>query len=228
MVGLLGALLLADGRFPSGAHAHSLGLEAAVAAGSVTGMDDLRSWVAGNLGTVWRTDAAVAVLAARSVHVGAGPDDWRRLDAEVTARTTSPQLREVSRRLGRQLLRAVARTWPAATLAALADTHPDGPHVAVVQGAAAAVAGVADADVAVVTLHGAVQLATSAAVRLLGLDPYAVARSVADLAPHLAAVAAEVTAATGADPADLPAAGAPMLDLWLAHHTAADGRLFAS
>jgi urease accessory protein len=228
MADLLAALLLADGRFPSGAHAHSLGLEAAVTAGLVTGMDDLGSWVAGNLGTTWRVDAAVAVLASRLVHSGAGPDDWSRLDAEVTARTTSPQLREVSRRLGRQLLRAVARTWPAATLAAMADTHPDGPHVAVVQGAAAAVAGVADADVAVVTLHGAVQLATSAAVRLLGLDPYAVVRSVADLAPHLAAVAAEVTAATGDDPAALPGAGAPMLDLLLAHHATADGRLFAS
>jgi urease accessory protein len=62
---------------------------------------------------------------------------WRTLDAEVTARTTSPLLREVSRQLGRQLLRAASRTWPSAALASLPDVHPDGPHVAVVQGAAA-------------------------------------------------------------------------------------------
>lgn len=258
----LAALLLADGRFPSGAHAHSLGLEAAVAAGLVADVDDLRAWLEGCLGTSWRLDAAVAVHAAALATgaagevsavvaagadgaVGAagvagpagGPDAWAVLDAEVSARTTSPLLRRVSRQLGRQLLRAAGRTWPSAALAALPDVHPDGPHVAVVQGAAAASAGLTPTETAVVTLHGAVQLATSAAVRLLGLDPYAVTALVADLGPALAAVADEVVAVHGADagrtggrfdPAALPAAGAPMTDVLLAHHAVADGRLFSS
>jgi urease accessory protein len=61
----LAVLLLADGRFPSGAHAHSLGLEAAVAAGLVDDLDGLHAWLEGCLGTVWRLDAAVTVQAFR-------------------------------------------------------------------------------------------------------------------------------------------------------------------
>lgn len=230
--GLLALLLLGDGRFPSGAHAHSLGLEAAVGAGLVTDQADLAAWVASNLATTWRLDAAVSVHAADLVRVGSVHADWVRLDVEVTARTTSPQLREVSRRLGRQLLRAAGRTWPSPALAALPGIHPDGPHVAVVHGVAAAAAGLTPVQTATVSLHGAVQLATSAAVRLLGLDPYAVAGLVADLGPRLATAGDEVVARYGGevvpDPTDLPAAGAPMLDVLLAHHAVAEGRLFAS
>jgi urease accessory protein len=228
----LALLLLTDGRFPSGAHAHSLGLEAAVATGLVADVEDLRAWLEGCLGTTWRLDAAVAVqafgLARRGAPAGAGAVSWAVLDAEVTARTTSPLLRRVSRQLGRQLLRAGSRTWPSAFLASLPDVHPDGPHVAVVQGAVAASAGLGVTQAALVTLHGAVQLAASAAVRLLGLDPYAVTALVADLGPHLATVADEVVGAAGDGPTDLPAAGAPMTDVLLAHHAVADGRLFSS
>lgn len=224
---LLAALLLGDGRFPAGAHAHSLGLEAAVGAGLVTDLDDLARWIDGQRHTTWRLDAAVAVHAHHLAVAAAPRDAWDRLDVEVTARTTSPQLREVSRRLGRQLLRTVARTWPATSLVVLAD-HPDGPHVAVVQGAAGAAAALdATATVAVV-LHGAVQLATSAAVRLLGLDPYAVVALVADLGPAFAADVERAVVAGARDPSALPAAGAPMTDVLLARHEVADGRLFAS
>ncbi|MTV27428.1 urease accessory protein UreF [Nitriliruptoraceae bacterium ZYF776] len=221
-------LLLGDGRFPSGAHAHSLGIEAAVAAGLVDDLDGLQRWIDGHLHTTWRLDAAVAVHAHRLVGAGAPPAAFDHLDVEVTARTTSPELRAASRQLGRQLLRAASRTWPAPALAALGGRHPDGPHVAVVQGVAAAVAGLSAADAATVVLHGAVQLASSAALRLLGLDPYAIVAAVADLAPALAAVVAEVVAAAGGDAADLPAAGAPRTDLLLAVHATADGRLFTS
>jgi urease accessory protein len=225
---VLPALLLGDGRFPSGAHAHSLGLETAVGTGLVGDLADLSRWVEGQLGTTWRLDAAVAVLAARFAGGGvADASAWHRLDLEVTARTTSPELRRVSRQLGRQLLRAVGRTWPSAALAILPEVHPDGPHVTVVQGVAAAAAGLDAATTAAVTVHGSVQLATSAAVRLLGLDPYAVVGLVADLGPRLEALCHDA-AATSDDPATLPSAGAPMTDLLLAHHAVADGRLFAS
>jgi urease accessory protein len=225
----LATLLLGDGRLPSGVHAHSTGLEAAAGAGLVRDLDDLAAWVAGNLATGWRLDAAVAVHARALALAGASAGAWADLDAEVTARLTSPQLRDVSRRLGRQLLRVAGRTWPSAALAAFVATHPDGPHVAVVQGAAAASAGLTATQTAAVTVHGAVQGATSAAVRLLGLDPYAVTGLVADLGPRLAALCDEVVdRADHGDPAALPAAGAPMLDVLLAHHAVADGRLFAS
>ncbi|RQX44658.1 urease accessory protein UreF, partial [Micromonospora chalcea] len=39
--------MLADGRFPAGAHAHSGGLEAAAAAGRVTDLATLEAFLAG-------------------------------------------------------------------------------------------------------------------------------------------------------------------------------------
>jgi urease accessory protein len=222
------ALLLGDGRFPSGAHAHSLGVEAAVRAGLVSDLHDLGGWVEGHLHTTWRTDTAATVLAHRWASRPTAPEAWDRLDAEVTARTTSPQLRAASRQLGRQLLRAAARTWPSATSATLTDRHAGGPHVAVVQGVAGAAAGLDATTAAAVALHGSLQVAVSAGVRLLGLDPYAVVAAVADLAPRAAAVVDDAVAAGPDDPADLPALGAPMTDLLLAAHATADGRLFTS
>jgi urease accessory protein len=225
---LLATLLLGDGRFPAGAHAHSLGLEAAVNADLVRDLDDLTRWLDGQLHTTWTVDVAVALHAHALAGSAAPAEAWRRLDGEVTARTTSPELRAVSRQLGRQLLRAATRAWPSAALAELQDLHPDGPHVAVVQGAAGAAAGLDAGATAAVVLHGAAQLATSAAVRLLGLDPYAVVGMLADLGPVLASVATVSVAAVGDDPRRLPAVGAPATDLLLARHATADGRLFAS
>ncbi|HYN92795.1 MAG TPA: urease accessory protein UreF, partial [Pilimelia sp.] len=68
----------------------------------------------------------------------------------------------------------------------------------------------------------------SAAVRLLGLDPYAVHAVLARLAP-----ATERVAAAGADAAtrpvdDLPAAAAPLLDIGAEIHATWEVRLFAS
>ncbi|MDP9074601.1 MAG: urease accessory protein, partial [Actinomycetota bacterium] len=45
----IAALLLADGRFPGGGHAHSGGLEAAVADGSVADLAGLEAFLIGRL-----------------------------------------------------------------------------------------------------------------------------------------------------------------------------------
>ncbi|MEU8110687.1 urease accessory UreF family protein [Micromonospora sp. NPDC048947] len=58
-------LLLADGRFPAGAHAHSGGLEAAVAAGRVTDLASLEAFLAGRLATAGLVGAAFAAAAHR-------------------------------------------------------------------------------------------------------------------------------------------------------------------
>jgi len=224
------ALLLADGRLPTGAHAHSGGLEAAVGRGLVADVADLVAWVGGCLHTTWALDAAAAALAhglagdGREVAPAAA---WSRLDAEVAARTTSGPARATSRTLGRQLLRTGRAAWPGPALEAAAAVHPNGPLQPLALGALAAGAGVDAASTALLSLHHAVQGATTAAVRLLGLDPYAVGAASAVLAPDLDAAAARA-AAHGPDPADLPAAGAPMLDVLLHAHDRAERRLFAS
>ena len=87
-------LFLADGRFPDGTHAHSFGLEAAVAAGRVSDAGSLAEYVACRLWTVGRTDAAAARMAA----AGVNPD---ALDAAWCVRTPSAAARVTSRALGR-------------------------------------------------------------------------------------------------------------------------------
>ncbi|MGK5559110.1 urease accessory protein UreF, partial [Actinomadura kijaniata] len=67
-----------------------------------------------------------------------------------------------------------------------------------------------------------------AAVRLLGLDPLAVHRALADLTGAVDAVAAEAAAHADGPWADLPAASAPVLDLYAELHVRADLRLFES
>ncbi|MFF5180139.1 urease accessory protein UreF [Micromonospora sp. NPDC000316] len=63
-------LLLADGRFPAGAHAHSGGLEAAVAAGRVDDLASLEAFLLGRLATAGLVGAAFAAAAHRT----AAPD----------------------------------------------------------------------------------------------------------------------------------------------------------
>lgn len=226
---LLTSLLLADGRFPSGAHAHSGGLEAAVAAALVTGQDDLEAWVAGCLHSTWLVEAAVAVAAGGLVAADAADvDGLARLDLELEVRTTAPLQRRASRTLGRSLVRAGRAAWPDPRLDVLPGLHPDGPGVPVAFGVLAAVAGLDGTAIATTWLHLAVQGATSAAVRLLGLDPYAVLAATVAAHDRIAAVAAEAAARGAGDHADLPAAGAPMLDVLLGAHADREGRLFTT
>jgi len=79
----LALLLLADGRFPAGGHAHSAGAEAAVVDRRVTDVNSLAAFVAGRVRSVGLTDAALAAAAARRVAESSGelPRVLRALDA---------------------------------------------------------------------------------------------------------------------------------------------------
>lgn len=216
-------LLLADSRLPAGGHAHSGGLEPAAAAGAVTDPAALAGFLRGRLATAGLVAAALAAAACAG-----GRDDWARLDAEADARTPSPAQRRASRAQGRSLLRAVRATWPVAELDALGELHEAGPHHPVVLGAATAVAGGGPRQAAAIAAYGAVSGPASAAVRLLGLDPLAVHRTLAELAGGIDAVAARAASCAAADPAELPAVSAPLLDLYAELHLQADLRLFES
>jgi len=101
-------------------------------------------------------------------------------------------------------------------------------HHPVALGALAAGAGLGPAEAAVAAAHGSVTGPASAAVRLLGLDPYAVHALLARLAPDCDRIAADAATRTD-DPVDaLPAAGAPLLDIGAELHATWEVRLFAS
>ena len=221
-------LLLADGRFPSGGHAHSGGLEAAVAAGRVTGIAELESFLRGRLATAGPVAAAFAAASTLAV---AEPTDTRAalalLDAELDARTPSPALRLSSRRQGRALLRAGRTAWPSKAYDGLPG-HPDGCHQPIAAGVTAAAAGLTAEHSALIGAYGTVTGAASAGVRLLGLDPYQVQAVLARLARACDDVATAAAADAHKPPADLPATTAPLADIHAETHATWEVRLFAS
>lgn len=218
-------LVLADGRFPAGGHAHSGGAEAAVKAGRITGAASLEEFCRGRLHTTGLVAAALAAAAA----LGGDPV---ALDAAADARTPSLALRGVARRLGRQLMRAARATWPCAELDQLAKEFPKGAHQPVVLGVAARVAGLGPEDAAYCSVYECVSGPASATVRLLSLDPFDATAVLARLAPeldvvaHAAASAARRVLDEGVEA--LPAASAPMLEISAEAHAAWPVRLFAS
>ncbi|CAL9637837.1 Urease accessory protein UreF [Streptomyces sp. enrichment culture] len=218
-------LVLADGRFPAGGHAHSGGAEAAVRAGRITGTEDLEAFCRGRLHTTGLVSAALAAAAA----LGADPV---ALDAAADARTPSPALRTAARKLGRQLMRAARATWPSAELDDLARAFPKGAHQPVVLGLAARAAGLGPDDAAYCAAYESVSGPATAVVRLLSLDPFDATGVLARLAPELDRVADRAVEAAreavDAGAEALPAASAPLLEILAEAHAARPVRLFAS
>jgi urease accessory protein len=228
MTGSALLLLLLDSRAPAGAHGHSGGMEAAVTAGFVTGLDDAERLCRLRLATAGTTAAGFAASACRLWQAGAGPAAWAGLDAEMSARLPAEAARTASRQLGSGLRRLVAALVPAADLAGpWAGLPRPAPHHPLVLGAAVALAGGDPRLAALAAALGTAATPASAAVRLLGLDPYAVQAMLARLAPEIDAVAARAAAAPLAA-AGLPAASAPALDLLADVHARSEVRLFAS
>lgn len=220
-------LLLADGRFPSGGHAHSAGLEAAAALEGVRDVPHLESFLVGRLATAGLV--AAAFTAASCVAAVDGADDrLGALDEECAARTPSPALRTASRRLGRGLLRAGRTVWPDAPAISFAAAPGRGPHQPIALGVVAAAAGLGPRDAALVSAHDAVMGPATASVRLLGIDPFAVHALIARLGPQISAVAADAAGHAAAEPAELPSHAAPLQDVAAEHHATWEVRLFAS
>lgn len=218
-------LVLADGRFPAGGHAHSGGAEAAVKAGRISSAAHLEDFCRGRLHTAGLVAGALAAAAV----LGAAPGE---LDAAADARTPSPALRTAARRLGRQLMRAARASWPSAELDVLAREFPKGAHQPVVLGVAAHAAGLGPEDAAYCAGYESVSGPATATVRLLSLDPFDATGVLARLAPELDRVADSAVEAArrvldeGVDA--LPAASGPLLEVGAEWHAAWPVRLFAS
>jgi urease accessory protein len=204
------AMLLADARFPAGTYAHSLGLEQAVTEGLEAG--DVPRFAADRLRLVAAPEARVTVAARRGQAVA---DEW-------AARTPNHVLREQALRLGGQLLRTARTVWPAAALPPAPLPRP------VALGAVCAAVGLDDECAAAVALYDDAATVTSAALKLLPLDPALATRWLAELAPVIGALAAAV-AADGRPLDEQPGPAAPALDAAaIIHHSTQEGRLFVT
>ncbi len=125
--------------------------------------------------------------------------------------------------MGRQLLRAGRRVFPDPTLDAL-----DGCQQPIVLGALVAVAGGSPHDAAAITMHHLAAAVTSAGVRLLGLDPIAVAAIQAAAAPLIDELIAPASTWATAAPRDLPALGGALTDILGEDHGHWAARLFVA
>ena len=100
-------------------------------------------------------------------------------------------------------------------------------------GVVAAAAGLSPDEAALCSLHHLVGAVTTAAVRLLGLDPFEVHALAASLAPRLESLAADAAHAAAefavaGDPASLPSTTSLLADVLAEHHATWEVRLFAS
>ncbi|HEX6404016.1 MAG TPA: urease accessory UreF family protein [Pseudonocardiaceae bacterium] len=228
----LASLLLADSRLPTGGHAHSGAVEAAVERCLVRNEADLELFLAGRLRGSGSVVAAVA--AAGCLLAGVAAVKWDEWDAALSARTPSAAAREASRAQGVTLLRTARRVWPSTALDALAEVgRPHHPLVLGATVAAVAAAGDAAEMAASLALHHLLGGACAAAVRLLGLDPIAVAAVQAAAsrpADHVAraAVSGARDAVAQQDPRLLPSTGTPLPEVLAELHARAEVTLFAS
>jgi urease accessory protein len=157
------------------------------------------------------------------------PAELAVLDAEYEARVPSEATRRASRELGRGLGRLLRSVVPETDLGtAFSRCAGPAPHHPLVLGAGVALAG-GDPELAGrAAALGACAGPASAALRLLGLDPFAVHAMLARLAPGIDECAVFAAGCAGWPPSALPAHGAPALDLLADYHLTAEVRLFAS
>jgi urease accessory protein len=204
-------------------------MEAAVAAGRVTDLATLEAFLRGRLATAGLVAAAFAAAAcARAGQLGDPRSGIDEVDEALDARTPSPAQRRASRAQGRALLRAGRAMWPDRSSGAGQPGVPPDPHHPIALGLVAAVAGLRPQQAAAIAAYGVVSGPAGAAVRLLGLDPYPVHALLAGLVPACDATAARAAAYAGAPADELPAAGAPLLDISAELHATWEVRLFAS
>lgn len=225
-------LLLADARFPSGDPAHSGGIEAACAAGLVTDLTTLRSFLYGRL---WTTGVVGAVAAAAVCARARTPKSLQTLygtvEAELDARIHSPAARETSRDQGGHILRlamTIDRDPLLDALARAAVAHHQRPHYPTAVGAVAAVASASPEEAAEAAAYASVAGPAFAAQTLLGIDSVTVADLGVEMAPEVARLAREASQTSMRSLSQMPAFGAPALEYLAEEHVAREVRSFAS
>ncbi|NQX11765.1 urease accessory protein [Microbacteriaceae bacterium VKM Ac-2855] len=230
------AMLLADARLPSGGHAHSAGMEPAIAGGLPVA--DVPAFLLGRARTTTLVEAGTAVVARHRVAVSltdvsltevsstevSSTEANRDIERAWAARTPSPAMRDASRVLGRGYLRLAARIWPASDALQHARSRRDPPPRAIVLGMIAAAAGLSAEDLVRLTIYDEAQSAAAALLKLEPRDPAdTIAWVLATCAAvdHLVPLLAELTT-----PDAIPAAGAPEAEGWAEAHALLNQRLF--
>ena len=220
-------LQFADGLFPAGGFAHSLGLETYVQDGRVRDREGLEAFIAAHLeGSAGPADAAAAAVAVRLASHGDAAG-WIALDERLDAMKSVPELRTASRQMGRQTLRIAAALGDDPFLAQLRRAVDEelavGHHAAVV-GAALGRGGVEPERAAAAYLYSTAALLVGAGLRLISLGQLEGQRVLAATRPRIQRLAAAAARATVDDLWSFN----PALEIASLRHSTLETRLFRS
>jgi urease accessory protein len=224
---LLAALQLADSAFPSGAYTLSGGLETLLEDGIVREVDDIgRCLRATLMGRAAPGDLA-ALMAAHRAASDADVPTILAIDQRLAATKLAAEDRDGSRRVGGRLVVEAARLVSSPALDGLRDAIAAGSTPgtsAVAFGVAASALGIPRRAAAVAAGNALATALLSAAVRLGRMGHGDLQRLLRGAAPTIrrAVDLAEATDWRALRPS------APGLDIAIARHETATGRLFAS
>jgi len=224
---LLALLQFSDGTFPTGAYAHSCGLETYAQDGIVYDAASVERFLRGYLaGAVGQADAAAVTIAIRA----AAAIDLRacvELDAALDAMKPAAEQRAASRQLGRQALRiatALIDEPLLAQFAHLSDRDATPGHHAVVFGIAGALFEWCPVDAAAAYLYSTAAAIVGAALRLIPLGQTQGQVILRALAPLISVLADD---ALRIDINNL-ASFAPGVEIAAMRHARLEARLFRS
>jgi len=222
-----GLLQISDSFYPTGAYAHSFGLEGLVQAGVVTDRVSLRTFLLGEvLPQLACTDLPIA---ARAWTAAGDPPDWERLrDACFLGGSVrgAREPREASEGIGRQRLELLAKLHGGLSVELNRRAEAEGwPRPACVAAAIEGrTLGAPAAAVLAALVYAAAASVAVAAVKLLRLGQISVQTL---LSEGLAQAPVLIRDALALDDAGIGAFN-PWWDIAAARHETADGRLFIS
>lgn len=210
---------LADSAFPTGAFAHSLGLEAAWQHGEVAGGEDVRRFTEATILQAGTASLPLVTAAWRQ------PDRLPEWDALHDAFLSNAVANRASRQQGRTFAASAARIWPQPAVTAIHARLPVMfAHAAPVTGAVCAALAVPLETTQRLVLYTAARGVLSAAVRLGIVGSYEAQRLQSDAAGAMTRVLARCR---DAGPGDL-AQTAPVIDIVQGAHDRLYSRLFQS
>lgn len=218
----IASMLLADGRLPTGGHAHSSGLEPALAGGLL--QSQVPDFIRGRLETVGLVEAAATVVTRRWAISAGGAGELEEISRELLARTPSAPLREASIQLGRGLARLASRLWPQHPAVQMLMALPGHPMRPLALGVFTAISGMDDLQAARSCLYDDAQTVASAALKLLPVDPAEPVEWLLRATPTIETVAAAAVAVEGVT--DIPATTGPLVEQWSLEHHARSRRIF--
>ena len=218
---LLALLHLCDSLFPLGGFAHSDGLEAATASGTIATADDLRSWMDACLVDNLGRSEGPAVSLAWEAFLDRRVDALRSLDAEVHALRCSSAARQASRAMGTRLVKTWRRIRPTSGLGeALGDAMLTLP---VAFGVVCASADIDERATVEAFFYTRLAATISCAMRLMSIGQHEAHLLLADVLARVPAIVDGVLTR-----GDRPAVFFPAIDLAAMNQQYVPSRLFRS